>query len=104
MHIALSGGRVAVAGHDIGYTDSMKVIVTIPLVQVFPKRYEWRATRPNGTQYSASSTSLGSSHQTMEHANRAFENPIKWDWDFARRASEETGTPVHRGHVFLAEA
>jgi hypothetical protein len=40
----------------------------------------------------------------MEHANRAFENPIKWDWDFARRASEETGTPVHRGHVFLAEA
>lgn len=82
----------------------MELTVTISLVQALPRRYEWSATRPDGSRYAGSSEPFGSSQQARDDADRVFKNPpITWDWGFARHAREETGAPVHRGRVFAPE-
>jgi hypothetical protein len=82
----------------------MELTVTISLVQALPRRYEWSATRPDGGRYAGSSEPFASSQQAMDDAEGTFKNPaIKWDFEFARHALAEIGTPAHRGRVFVPE-
>jgi hypothetical protein len=84
----------------------MELIVTVSLVEALPRCYKWRAIRPDASQYAGSlEQHFGAAINAQEDADRAFRNPtINWDLEFARRATEEVGKPVYRGHVFVSEA
>ena len=83
----------------------MELTVTVSLVDALPRCYKWRATRPDASQYAGSSEPhFGAAIKAQGDADREFRNPpIKWDLEFARRATEEVGKPVYRGHVFVSE-